>query len=212
MSATTSQLAVANEALAELKQLEGITSISDQTGDSPEQRYVARFLPPARLTVLRAHDWPFARKRLCIAACYCPETFAWSVAIPSDCVRVLALTLAGCPVSFERIGANLVLLSDADEMLYTEDMQDIDLWDHLARQALVMKLTARLAEPISGRLNAWEKYENMYNRTLTEARIAAGREAHRHYGTRKNGSPHYPQAMLGSPEAQTRTETERFIP
>jgi len=195
MSVTTSQLAAANEALAELKQIEGITAISDAPGTTTPQKYVTRFFDSTRKTVLRAHDWPFARAEICVAPCQDEETGLWSLVIPTDCIRVLAVTACGEPVTYQIHGTFIRSTQEVDRITYTTDVDDIDLWDPLARQALIEKLCARLAEPITGRLNASEKYTVLYNRTVVEARIASGREMHTHYGSRKDGSPAYPQAM-----------------
>lgn len=213
MSVTTSQLAAANEALAELKQIEGITAISDGAGTTTTQKYVARFFDSTRKTVLRAHDWPFARQNICVAPSQDQQTGLWMMVIPTDCIRVLAVTACGEPVTYQISGASIVSTMEVDRIVYTSDVDDIDLWDALARQALIEKLCARLAEPITGRLNAWEKYTRLYNNTVMEARIASGREMHKHYGSRKNGSPAYPQAMTSRyGGSRPITTVEREIP
>jgi hypothetical protein len=195
MSVTTSQLAAANEALAELKQVGGITAISDIAGTTTEQKYVTRFFETCRKGVLRAHDWPFARKSMCIAAAQDEETGTWYFSKPTDCIRILSVTCQGVAVSYEIEGANIVSLTQPDRIKYTEDVTDIDLWDTLARQAFVHLLASKLAEPISGRINAWEKHFNLYKDTVGEAILASARESHKHYGSRKSGSPDYPHAM-----------------
>jgi hypothetical protein len=86
-------------------------------------------------------------------------------------------------------------MQEPDQLVYTTDVQDIDLWDALARQALIQLLASKLAEPISGRLNAYAKHQQAYDRTVAEAKLASARESHKHYGSRKNGSPEYPAAM-----------------
>jgi hypothetical protein len=213
MSVTTSQLAAANEALAELKQIEGITAISDVAGTSTTQKYVTRFFDSTRKTVLRAHDWPFARANICVAPSQDQETGLWMLVIPTDCIRVLAVTACGAPVTYRIEGTFIVSTQEVDRIAYTTDVEDIDLWDPLARQALIEKLTARLSEPITGRLNAWEKYTRLYNNTIMEARIASGREQHKHYGDRADGSPAYPKAMSSRyGGSRPITTVEREIP
>lgn len=214
MSVVTSQLAAANEALAELKQIGGITAISDASGTTTEQKYATRFFAPCRKSVLRAHDWPFARKRLCIVASYDDETGTWSFPIPTDCIRALSITRQGTPSSYRIEGTNVVALQEPDQFVYTADIEDIDLWDPIARQALVHLLASKLAEPISGRINAWEKHFNLYKDAVSEAMLASARESHTHYGSRKSGSPDYPQAMASRLNRQgtTRTTFTREIP
>jgi len=195
MSDATSQLAVANEALAELKQVAGITSIADGPGTTTEQKYCKRFFEPCRKAVLRAHDWPFARKPICVVASYDAETGTWSFPIQTDSVRTIKVSSQGQPVSYEIQGTSIVCLRPPDRILYTEDVRDIDLWDPLARDALVQLLASKLAEPVSGREDAWTKHFNMYKAAVDEAKLASARESHTHYGSRKNGSPDYPAAM-----------------
>lgn len=212
MSATTSQLAVANTALALLKNVDGITAISAGASDTPEQKYCYRFFEPARLCVLRAHDWPFARKRLCVAAAYDPGTARYGVPIPSDCVRILSfLDAAGRQIAYEREGATALLREEPDQMLYSSDVTDIDLWDPLARDALVNRLASDLAEPVTGREDAWQKHMRQYDAILLQAKIAAGREMHRHYGRDRSGSRSYPETMLAQPSG-SRPDATRSIP
>lgn len=210
MSVTTSQLAVANEALAELKQVGGITAISDGAGTTTEQKYVTRFFESCRKGVLRAHDWPFARVRICVAASYDEETGRWSFPLQADCIRALVISRQGVPVSYDIEGTNMVCLQEPDQILYTSDIQDIDLWDSLSRQAIVQLLASKLAEPISGRLNAWQKHHNLYQAAIAEAKLASARESHKHYGSRKSGSPDYPQAMAGRFNSQGATQGTLF--
>ena len=214
MSVTASQLAAANEALAELKQIGGITAISDAAGTTTEQKYVTRFFDPCRKNVLRAHDWPFARKPMCIVASHDGESGLWSFPKPTDCIRMLSVTRQGDPINYEIQGKNIICLQEPDKALYTEDVQDIDLWDTLARTALVQLLASKLAEPVSGRLNAWQKHADLHKQAIDEATLASARESRSHYGTRKSGSPDYPQAMSGRlpTPGTTRTILSREIP
>lgn len=214
MSVTTSQLAAANEALAELKQIGGITAISDAAGTTTEQKYVTRFFDSCRKNVLRAHDWPFARKPMCIVACHDGESGTCSFPNPADCIRILSVTSQGEPINYEIQGKNIICLQEPDKVLYTEDVQDIDLWDTLARTAFIQLLASKLAEPVSGRLNAWQKHASLYKAAIDEATLASARESHTHYGSRKSGSPDYPQVMSGRfpVPGTTRTTFTREIP
>jgi hypothetical protein len=61
--------------------------------------------------------------------------------------------------------------------VYTADVQNPDLWDSLFHQAMVAALAARLALPISGKVQTANQFKQDANDAILIARAADGNEA-----------------------------------
>lgn len=82
---------ICNLALSHLGDSATVASIEPPEG-SAQAAHCARFYPIARDTVIEAHDWSFATKRVVLAQTGTPPaSWKYSYAVPSDCVRAVSV-------------------------------------------------------------------------------------------------------------------------
>ena len=62
-------------------------------------------------------------------------------------------------------------------IVYTHNTQDLSRWSPDAYRALVLRLAADLAKPITGRINERQLQEQAYNEQLAAAKLADARES-----------------------------------
>lgn len=171
MAVDASQARLCTEALYLLKQMTPMTTMTTTDSSIPAHRLCAAFLPGLMRSALRAHDWPFARATVPVAG---------MTPSPSDCVRVLRVEdCAGMSVPWTM--ADGMIRACLDEripmrLVYTRVVDDVDAWDPQARSYLRALLCADLSEPLTGRLNEWQRYSGEANRALLAAKLAAQRE------------------------------------
>lgn len=72
-----------------------------------------------------------------------------------------------------------VILTNLPESLgiYTADVTDINLWDDLAQNALVMALANKFVLPLTGNVGMKRDYQQLCEVALTQARVVDGNEA-----------------------------------
>lgn len=87
---------ICNLALSHLGDAAEVATIDPPDG-SIQSAHCARFYPIARNALLEMHPWTFATKRVALAAVDNPyeDDWAYAYALPSTCIRPLALLLPG---------------------------------------------------------------------------------------------------------------------
>lgn len=100
-----SQVDICNLALAHLGDEAQVASIVPTDG-TIQSAHCARFYPIARSLLLEMHPWTFATKRVALAAVTNPYSDDWTYAyaLPSTCIRPLALLVPGTPEKVLGVG------------------------------------------------------------------------------------------------------------
>jgi hypothetical protein len=180
-------ITVCNAALARL----GEARIFDLEEDSAAGRACALNFPLARDEVLRAHWWNFATDRTALTQLAEPPQFGYAHAyqLPADCLRVLevnGVSGTGEPGSEWEIENGRLLTDEARVVIrFIKQVTDLNLFDSLAREALIVLLASKVAPAIQGGSTgkATELKEEFVRMVAPLARRVDGNESRR---TREN--------------------------
>lgn len=178
-------LAAVNEALVTLGQ---DTTLSELATDStvPEARKAAYVYDGSRLKVLRDHGWNFAKREHvtggCLATCAAhggSDRLPFLTPVPPRCVRILGCLAEGIPApcEWELFGTDVRSSAPVGRVVYVYDVEDLDRWSPDAYRALILRLAADLAKPITGRINERQLQEQAYAEALAQAKLADARES-----------------------------------
>lgn len=192
-------LAAVNEALIVLGQDVTLTELSADSSVA-HARKAAFLYEGARIRVLRDHAWAFALRTEETASCLCrPEgAFPFLTARPPRCVRLVsAVSESGRPCRGRLTAEGLETDRPAARLTYVADVADLDRWSPDAYRALVLRLAADLAKPVTGRINERQLQEQAYNEQIEAAKTADARESNARYDAW--GENPYIAAMLGAP-------------
>ena len=162
-----------------------LTSLSDST---PHAQSANLWLPQARISVLDAFDWNFARKRAVLQAITTrPDGLAreWTYAyqLPSDCVRPRNIVrnapkISYRPIPFEESLSEMnteeterVLLTDEPNatLTYTFEQTNPVTYTPSFADALILKLATYLGGSI-GSSRRIQELEELYMRALSMAK------------------------------------------
>lgn len=177
----TTDVDICNRALSRLGTRATISALDES---STEARTVSIWYAATRDTLLRAHDWNFARRRVLLAeqgAASPGWTFRY--ALPTDCIRLLRITAANSVDSahFEVAGdsASRFVFCDepAAEAVYTARVDDPNLYDAGFSSALVDQLAAHIAYPITQKTDTAVRLAQLARAALAEAMAADVNEA-----------------------------------
>jgi hypothetical protein len=146
-----SETTICNLALGKL----GAGRIIALDEESEEARACLLHYAETRDEVLRAHRWNFAIKREQLVQDPVPPRFGelFAYHLPTDCLRVLEMNswkLSQRPGYWEVEGDQLTTHSDVADIRYIRRVVDCNLFDALFVEALVLKLAAKLALPLTG--------------------------------------------------------------
>lgn len=180
----TADADICNRALSRLGTRATIASLDES---STEARVVSIWYAATRDTLLRFHDWNFARRRMALADFGGPPTgWAYRFALPVDCLRLLRLTSpaprSAClpPPRFEVAGgtSGRMLLCDepTPEIVYTARVVDPSMFDAGFAQALVDQLAAHIAYPITQKTELAVRLAQAARASLFEAMAADAAE------------------------------------
>lgn len=194
-------LAAVNEALAVLGQDVVLTAETfATTSANAHGRKAAYLYESSRMRVLRDHAWSFARRESEVA-CPAPEhpfadRFPFRVPRPGRCARILScLGPDGRAVHHRLSGMEIHADAPVARVLYLADIEDLDRWSPDAYRALVLRLAADLAKPVTGRINERQLQEQAYADQLASAKLADARECN--VESDAYGSNHFVEAMRG---------------
>ena len=192
-----------NEALVTLGQDVTLTELS-KTSETIQSRKAAYLYESARLKVLRDHNWSFARReeeRIECDSTFAPSMrdggkFNYSTPAPAKCARMEACySFDGREAVWRLEGGDIRSDRPVVKIVYTADIADLNRWSADARRALVLRLAADLAKPITGRLNERQLQEQAYQDQIAQAKLADARESNVPYDAW--GRNHYVEAMGG---------------
>lgn len=207
----SSEVDIANLALAHLGDEAGITQLG--AGDGTQQAaYCGTYYPLARDTLLEAHPWSFATKRVAIAQTDNPSPDDWSYAytLPSTCLRPLALLLPGVGEQLlstdTDAGSHPYLVEsnqDGSPVLYTnvegatlryiDGIKDPNRFTPGFTVALARLLASYLAGPVLKGATGMQVAQAQYKLFLAEFASAAARDANT--GHRASYRTHVPSFL-----------------
>lgn len=194
-------LAAVNDALVVLGQDVLLDELS-LTSKTVNSRKAACLYDASRLKVLRDHNWNFARTEQPCDGCGCTGGgggLPFLAAVPPRCVRVLDCFGCGGRCEYRLYGREIRSDRPVDRIVYTQDVEDLDRWTPDAYRALVLRLAADLAKPVTGRVNERQLQESAYDEQLQAAKLADSRESNVPYDAW--GDNHYVKAMRGEARA-----------
>lgn len=176
----TTALRAVNEAIIMLGQDIVLTELSE-TSEDVNSRKAAYVYESARLKVLRDHNWNFARRELPCCGCSMPDyggEYGFRMPLPGGCVRLLmCYGESGEEVKYMLFGREIRACAPIARIVYTHNAQDLTRWSPDAYRALVLRLAADLAKPITGRINERQLQEQAYSEQLAAAKLADARES-----------------------------------
>lgn len=162
---------ICNLALAKIGDL-SILSLDDL---SPEARFSKLFYAPTRDELLRTNNWNWATSHSKLSPVTPSPLYDWDYAfgLPTDFNRLL--TFNSFPASSANDPYQIVgqqLYTDVSEAVisYVRNVEDANQFDPLFVDALVMRLAAKLARPLSGSLEIEKSMNQQYEKSLAEAR------------------------------------------
>ncbi len=196
----TSAVDLANRALLEAGTRTTITSFEEP---STEAAACATFYGPIRRQLLRGVHWGCAKKQLplsllgTLSAGTGVYPWTYKYAYPEDCLllRYLLRTpptgtgVIGDPGYFRPSPANRfeiandggvrVILSNVEFAIgvYTFDVTNVEIWDPLFEEAVVMALAAKLVIPLSGNVGMKGDFISLALTALNNARASDGNES-----------------------------------
>lgn len=191
-------LAAVNEALVTLGQDVRLTTLATDAADANSVK-AAFVYEGARSRVLRDHNWNFARRTAVVAGCSSfddGDEFRFSVLKPARCARlIMCYGESGEEVEYLVEGETIRAKTPVARIVYTSDIEDLDKWSPDAYHALILRLAADLAKPITGRINERQLQEQAYLDALGAAKLADARETN--VPQDAWGENHYVKAMRG---------------
>lgn len=192
-------LAAVNEALVTLGQDVVLSELNVASSDV-NSRKAAYVYESSRLKVLRDHNWNFARSSVRLNGCGCSadsrEQFPFETLKPAKCLRlIMCYDEIGEEVHYQVQGNAIRADAPIDKVVFTADVDDLDKWSPDAYRALVLRIAADLAKPITGRINERQLQEQAYADALAAAKLADARETN--VPQDAWGENHYVNAMRG---------------
>lgn len=104
---------ICNSALGNLGDSATVASIDPPEG-SAQAEHCARFYPMALATLLDAHNWGFATRRVALAAVTNPSsTWQYAYAAPASCLTVLAILDPAATDDYSAVLGSTTVYSDA---------------------------------------------------------------------------------------------------
>lgn len=185
MSYTKTQ--IANRALDLLGQSSVLTDLDTDT--SAAGKALRRHYDETRRAVLEAYPWNFATKRASLSAHSTSPSWpsgGYYYALPSDCLKVRGIEdelrdepwkteiIGDTPEELERVV--LIERSGPLKIIYTADVERLDIWSPMARDAFHALLAANAGMPITNKQSAVQLAYSIYEAALQGARRADAQE------------------------------------
>lgn len=153
----------------------GQSSIASLDERAPNAARARRMWAGARDSVLRAHIWKCAQKRVSLARLAARPVFgfAYRYQLPHDFLRLVVTEPdARFSVEGDKIMADTPNLAIA----YVARVEDASLFDAALKDCLALKLASMMAFGVSASTALSESMENRYKERLREARSVDARE------------------------------------
>ena len=169
----TSQVEICNLALSRI----GAGTISAIDEDTREARTLLLHYEPTLRSLLRAHEWNFAKKRVVLAQLSTAPVseYAYQYALPSDFLKVCRIN--GAFTDEYRLEGS-ALLSDEDPVTleYVHAVTDPNLFDAIFTDVLAQKLASEIAYALTENNGLTESVFRIYSDKLREARTMNARD------------------------------------
>lgn len=161
----------------------GDYAITALTDDSKQARLCNRHYESVRDAVLRAHEWNCAIKRASLAADSAAPAFGFTkqYTLPTDCLRVLPLTVDGepdgVPVKHRIEGRKIVCDASAPlPVRYIMRQTDVAQFDSLLVKAIEARLAWQICWSLTESRSLQAEKRADYRATMAEAARADGLE------------------------------------
>lgn len=172
----TSKVSICNTALIAL----GDSPIAafPPTETTTRAKQCANIYDDVRDSVLRAHPWTCARKRVIVSADVAAPAFGYSYqfTIPSDCLRVLSITEEGEQVPYTIESGKILCNQGVVYLTYIWQNDEPANYDELLVSALSKAIAARLAYAITGSASQQQLCEGLYQQAIDEAKRVSAQE------------------------------------
>lgn len=167
-----SNVSICNESLTFL----GADRIMELEQDTEEARKCLAIFFQTRDEVQRGHPWNFCIARKSLATLDDEPVFEWGVAyqLPADCLRVLNTNIIDMPYKIE--GRKLLCDQTGVKIKYIKRVEDPALFDANFSEALVAKLSSKLAYSIAESKTLADLAIKLYGGILADARSADAQE------------------------------------
>lgn len=155
------EVVIVNQALARLGAAR-IMSLDDTDSESARQAKL-HYVPTVK-AVLRSHRWNCCTTRTTLARLADAPAFGWSYAyqLPNDFLRAIQINQYSdeeIPAEYWRLERDKILTNEETvRLIYVYYEEDAEKYDDLLVEALVVKLAAKLAGPITGDPNAAQSF------------------------------------------------------
>lgn len=167
MATTTTQLDVANMALALL----GQEPMLSYDKDSRNGRTVRLFFESARVGVLEDNHWSFATKRVILAPEATTPAFGWTnqFLLPGDFLKEqFVLNNASENISYRIESGKLLANSSAPYLIYTWNQEDYSQYTAKFIELLAYKLAAKCAYQVTNSRSEEQALFGAYSELLIE--------------------------------------------
>lgn len=169
----TSQVEICNLALSRI----GAGTISAIDEDTREARTCLLHYEPTLRSLLRSHEWNFAKKRAVLAQLVdAPVSeYTYQYALPSDFVKVCRIN-AVYTDEYRIEGAALLSDEGTVTLEYVRAVADPNLFDALFVDVFAQRLAAEIAYPLTENTGLSESVFRIYSDKLREARTMNARD------------------------------------
>lgn len=147
--------------------------------DAPRVTLVSNLWPLVRLSVLRAHPWNSAAKRVVLSPDVAAPAFGvypYQFSLPSDFVRVVTVGEEGEEEDYRVEGRKLLAHTPVCKLRYVFDQDDPSQWDPLLVDVMVYAVAARAAYAITGSVSLASEMAGLYRDMLRSAKAVDGQE------------------------------------
>lgn len=155
----------------------GDQPITDLNEDSTRALIIRTLYPEVRDSVIRAHTWNATTKRVALALL--ASTPVWEYdskfQLPADCLRVFETDLPKSETW--KVEARTILCNSTSlSIRYAARIEDPTQWDSLLVSAVIAKLAAEAAVPITANTALARDMWALYNGKMAEAMGMDGQE------------------------------------
>lgn len=171
----TSAVQICSNALLML----GDKTVASFAEDPDRATVVSNLWPAVRLSVLRAHPWNSAAKRVVLSPDATAPAFgpwAYQFTVPGDFVRVMSVGIDGCEDPYVLEGRKLLMDTAVCYLRYVFDQDDPSQWDSLLVDVMTYAMAARAAYPITASTSLAAEMSGQFERVLKTAKAIDGQE------------------------------------
>lgn len=158
-----------------------INSLAEDPNQATSDRELAaaNLWPQVRNSMLRAHPWNCATRRLVLTPDSAAPAFGWNqqFLLPGDWLRTLGVTEGGCRIDFRCEGGRLLANTSQLELLYIWRNENPATWDAILIEAATCAMAARLAIPITNDRQKKVEMESNLLRVMQQARAVDGQDS-----------------------------------